>query len=146
MWLQCYIHEQHIFNLAIFKVCCNIELIPGQHKLLKINFSLTNDVVDVAIGVVGGGGGGGASATTVDVATGAAVTADDDDAVGAVVPPSLTKDKDAYVGALVAFEGACIGAFADSASKSTAASVLLPLRCRRPAVRRRRASRCRHRR
>jgi hypothetical protein len=89
-------------------------------------------------------GGGGALATTVDVATGAAIAADDDNAVGAVVPPSLTKDKDAYVGALVAFEGACAGAFADGASKSATASVLLPLCCPRRVMRRRRASRCHH--
>ncbi len=37
----------------------------------------------------------------MDVATGAAVAADNNDAVGAVVPPSSTKDNDAYVGALV---------------------------------------------
>jgi hypothetical protein len=49
---------------------------------------------------------GGASATAVDVATGATVAANEDDAVGAVVPPSSTKDEGAYVGALVAFEGA----------------------------------------
>jgi hypothetical protein len=58
---------------------------------------------------------GGAVAATVDVATGAAVAADDDNAVSAVVPPSLTVDNDAYVSTLVAFKGACIGAFADGA-------------------------------
>ena len=46
-------------------------------------------------------------ATAVDVFTGAAVAADDDDAVGAVLPLSSTNDKDAYVDALVAFEGVC---------------------------------------
>ena len=46
----------------------------------------------------------------MDVASGDTVAADDDDAVGTVVPPSSTKDEDAYVGASVAFEGACIGA------------------------------------
>jgi hypothetical protein len=45
----------------------------------------------------------------VDGATGAAVAADDDDAVGTIVPPSSTKDEDAYVGASVAFEGAYVG-------------------------------------
>jgi hypothetical protein len=53
----------------------------------RFEFSLTNDVVGVAVGVVVGGGG--ASATAVDVATGAAVAADADDAVGAVVPRQL---------------------------------------------------------
>ena len=43
-------------------------------------------------------------------------------------------------------EGACVGAFADGAGESAAASVLLPPRCRRRAVLPRRASRCRHRR
>ena len=43
----------------------------------------------------------------MDVATGAAVA--DDDAVSTVVLPSSTKDKGAYVGVLVAFEGACVG-------------------------------------
>jgi hypothetical protein len=41
-------------------------------------------------------------ATAVDVATGAAVAANNDDAVGTVIPPSSTKDEEAYVGALVA--------------------------------------------
>ena len=50
----------------------------------------------------------------MDVATGAAVV-DDDDAVDAVIPPSSTKDEDAYVGESVAFEGTCIGPFADGA-------------------------------
>jgi hypothetical protein len=86
------------------------------------------------------------AATAVDVATGAAVAANDDDAVGAVIPPSSTKDEGAYVGASVAFEGACVSAFADGANESAAASVLLPPLCRRRAVRRRRASHCRHRR
>jgi hypothetical protein len=48
-----------------------------------------------------------AAVATVDVATGAAVA--DDDAVSTIVPPSSTKDKGAYVGVLVAFEGACVG-------------------------------------
>ena len=47
-------------------------------------------------------------ATEVDVFTGAAVAADDDDAIGAVLPPSSTNDKYAYVSALMAFEGVCI--------------------------------------
>jgi hypothetical protein len=117
-----------------------------------IKFSLTNDVVGVAAGVsgvvIGGvvGGGGSTSATVVDVAMSAAVAADNDNAVGAVIPPSSTKDEDAYIGVSVAFEGACVGAFADGASESVAASALLPPRCRRCAVRCRRASCCRHRR
>ncbi len=53
-------------------------------------FISTNDVVSVAVGIVVGGGGGGASATAVDIAGDGAVAADN-----AVVPPSLTKDKDA---------------------------------------------------
>jgi hypothetical protein len=52
----------------------------------------------------------------VDIAAGDAVTADNDDAVDAVVPPSSTKDEDAYVGAPVAFEGVCVSAFADGAA------------------------------
>ncbi len=59
----------------------------------------------------------------MDIAAGDAVAADDNDAVNAVVPPSLTKDKDTYVGASVAFEGVCVGAFADGAA---AANVALP--------------------
>jgi hypothetical protein len=43
----------------------------------------------------------------VDVSTGAAVA--DDDAVSTVVPPSSTKDKGAYVGVSVTFEGVCVG-------------------------------------
>ena len=61
-------------------------------------------------------------------ASSAAVAADDNNAVGTVVPPSLTKDEDGYVGALVAFEGTCIGTFTDGAGESAAASVLLPPR------------------
>ncbi len=82
----------------------------------------------------------------MEIAACVAVAADDDDAVDAVVPPSLTKEEDAYVGTLVAFEGACVGAFADGADKSAAASMLLPPRCRCCAVPRCRASRRRHRR
>ena len=52
-----------------------------------------------------------ASAGTVDVALGATVSANDDDADGAVVPPSLTEDEGAYVGASVEFEVTCFGAF-----------------------------------
>ncbi len=114
-----------------------------------VKFSLTNNVVGITI-VVGVGGvvvsDGGRLTTTVDVSTGALVAANNDDAVGTVVPPSSTKDEDAYVGASVAFEGACVGTFVDSAGKSAAASALLPPRCHRRAVRRRRALRCRHRR
>jgi hypothetical protein len=45
----------------------------------------------------------------------------------------------------VAFEGACVGAFADGAGESTAASVLLPPRCRRhQAATDVTLSRCRH--
>jgi hypothetical protein len=84
----------------------------------------TNDVVGVAAGIVVGGGG--ASATAVVIAAGDAVAADNDNAVDAVVPPSLTKDEDAHIGASVAFEGVCVGAFADGA---TAADVALSL-CR----------------
>ncbi len=94
------------------------------------------------MGIVGGGGG--ASATGVDVVTGAAVAAYKNDAVGAVVPPSSTKDEGVYVGASVAFEGACVSAFRDGAGESAAASVLLPPRYRRRAVCRHRASQCRH--
>ena len=82
----------------------------------------------------------------MDTAACGAVAADDDDAVDAVVPPSSTKDKDAYVGALVAFEGVCVGAFANGAGESAPASALLPSRCHRRAVRRSLALRCRHRR
>jgi hypothetical protein len=85
-------------------------------------------------------------ATAVDVATGAGVAADKDDAVGTVVLLSSTKDEDAYVGASVAFESVCVGAFTDGAGESAAASVLLPPCCCRHAVRRRQASCCRHRR
>ncbi len=63
----------------------------------------------------------------MDIAAGDALAADNDDAVDAVVPLSTTKDEDAYVGASVAFEGACVGAFADGAA---AADVALS-RCRR---------------
>ncbi len=72
--------------------------------------------------------------TAVDVATGAAMAANNNNAVGAVVPPSSTKDEDAYIGALLAFEGACVGAFVDGASKSTTASNLLPPHLCRHAV------------
>jgi hypothetical protein len=71
-------------------------------------------------------GDGGALATAVDVSTGAAVAANNNNAVGNVVPPSSTNEEDAYVGVLVAFEGRCVGAFADGAGESTAASMLLP--------------------
>ena len=89
-------------------------------------------------------GSGGTLVTAVDIATGATVDPDDNNASGAVVPQSLTKDEDAYVGATVAFEGACIGAFVDDAGKSTAASALLPPRCHHHAVRRRHISHCLH--
>jgi hypothetical protein len=77
----------------------------------------------------------------VDVSTGAAIAANNDDAISAVVPPSSTNDKDAYVGTPVAFEGVCVGAFTDGAGESAAASALLPPRCRHRAVRPRRALR-----
>ncbi len=77
---------------------------------------------------------------------GAAAATNNDNAVGAVVPLSLTNDENAYIGASVAFEGMCIGAFADGAGKFAAASTLLTSCCRRCAVRRRCALRCRHRR
>jgi hypothetical protein len=64
-------------------------------------FSLTNGIVSVAFGFVC------FAAATVDAATGAAIA--DDDPISTVVPPSLTKDKGAYVDVLVAFEGACVG-------------------------------------
>ena len=51
----------------------------------------------------------------MDIATDAAVADNDDDAVGAVIPPSSTKNQDAYISASVAFEGLRVGAFADSA-------------------------------
>ena len=74
--------------------------------------------------------------TAVDVSTGAAVAANNVDAVGTVVPLSSTNDKEAYVGVSVAFEGVCIGAFANGAGESAAASALLPprppLRCAPP--------------
>jgi hypothetical protein len=76
--------------------------------------SLTKVVIGVAIGIIVIGGvvfvgvaviGSSSTATAVDVATSATCTAANNDAVGAVVPLSLTEDKDVYVGA--------IGAFAD---------------------------------
>ncbi len=51
----------------------------------------------------------------MDITTGAAVAAAAADAIGNAVPPSSTKNKDTYVGVLVAFKGACIGAFAEGA-------------------------------
>ena len=91
-------------------------------------------------------------ATAVDTSMGAAVAANDNDAVGTAVPPSSTNDKDPYIGASVAFKGVCVGAFADGAGESAAASALLPPRCRRCAVCRRRTANvavspqsCRHR-
>ena len=116
--------------------------------------SLTNNVIAIAITIVVGGvvvngviaGGSSALATTVDVSTGATVAADDDNAISTVIPPSSTKDKEAYVGASVAFQGACLGAFTDSAGDSAAAFALLPLHCHRCTVRRLCALRCRHRR
>jgi hypothetical protein len=79
----------------------------------------------------------------VDIAAGDAVAANNDDVVDAVVPPSSTKGKDAYIGASVAFKGTCIGAFADGAAAANvmllsfrhhlslraAATVLPPSRC-----------------
>ena len=88
----------------------------------------------VVSGIIAGGGD--ALATAVDVSTSAAVAADNDDAISAVVPLSLTKDKDAYLGASVAFEGMCIKTFADGAGKSAAASALLPPCCHRHDVHR----------
>ena len=115
---------------------------------------LTNDVVAITVGIGVGGvvlggiiiGGGSALATVVDVSTGAAVTAANNDAISAVIPPSSTNDKEAYIGASVAFEGVCVSAFADGAGESVVASPLLPPRCRHHAVLRHRALRCRHRR
>ena len=54
-----------------------------------------------------------AAAAAVDVATGATIAKDKDNATSVVIPPSLTKDKDAYIDALVMFKGECIGAFVD---------------------------------
>ena len=65
----------------------------------------------VGVAVVGGG----AAAAAVDVATGAALAAANNNALSAIVPPSSTEDEDAYIGTSVAFEGACIGTFADGA-------------------------------
>ena len=62
----------------------------------------------------------------------------DDDAVDAVVLPSSTKDKNRYIGELMAFESTCVGPFADGAGESTATSALLPPRCHHRAVRHRR--------
>ena len=56
----------------------------------------------------------------MDVAVGAPIAANDNNAIGAIVPPSSTKDKDTHIGMLVAFEGTCIGAFVDGAGGSTA--------------------------
>ncbi len=65
----------------------------------------------------------------------------DNDAVNAVVPPSSTKGEDAYAGVSVAFEGVCIGAFANVATaadialsrcRRDAATALPPLRCALP--------------
>jgi hypothetical protein len=57
--------------------------------------SAAQSVIHVIIGGVINVGGG-ALATAVDVSTGAAVAVNDNDAIGAVVPSSLTNDKDAY--------------------------------------------------
>ena len=67
--------------------------------------------------------------TAVNVSMGAAVAANDNNAVGTVVPQSSTNDKDTYVSASVAFEGVCVGAFANGDSESTSASALLPPFC-----------------
>ncbi len=68
----------------------------------------------------------------MDIAAGDAVAANNDNAVDAVVPPSSTKDEDAYVGASVAFEGVCVGAFADGAA---AADVALSRCCHHRSLR-----------
>ncbi len=82
-------------------------------------------------------------ATAVDILAGNAVAANENDAVDAVVPPSSTKDEDAYVGASVALEDACFSPFADGAAAAdvalsrchhrrslhAAATALPPLRC-----------------
>ena len=65
-------------------------------------------------------------------------------ALSSLRPRPMTKK--AYAGASVVFEGVCVSAFADGAGESATASALLPPRCCRRAVLRRRASRCRHRR
>ena len=61
----------------------------------------------------------------MDIAAGDTVAANDDDAVNAVAPSSSTKGEDTNVGALVAFEGASIGAFTE---RAVAANIAL-LRC-----------------
>ena len=58
--------------------------------------------------------------TMLDIAMGVVVATNNDNAVGVVVPLSTTEDKDAYIGALVVFKGACVGAFVDGAGKSAA--------------------------
>ena len=86
-------------------------------------------------------------ATAVDIVAGNAVAADNDDAVNAVVPPSSTKDEDVYVGASVAFDSVCVGAFVDGAA---AANVALSRCCHRLSLRAAATAmpplRCRHRR
>jgi len=57
------------------------------------------------------------------------VAADNDDAVDAVVPPSSTKDEEAYVGASVAFEGVCVSAFAEGAAAADVALSRCRYRC-----------------
>ncbi len=148
------VHTDTIIMVRTTKcMISKIYVVVNINKYL-IKLSLTNDVVDVAVdvgvgGVIVGGvivGGSGALATAVDVSTGTAVTAGNNNAVSAVVPPSSTKDEHAYVCTLVVFEGVSVGAFTDGAGEFAAASALLPSCCRRCAVRRRRALRCRHRR
>ena len=82
----------------------------GNYKLILdklINLKLTKDVVSVAVTVVG------AAAAAVDVATAVA----NNGAFGVVVLLSLTKDEGMYVGASVAFHGACVSVFADGAGQ-----------------------------
>jgi len=61
---------------------------------------------------------------------------DDNNAVDAVIPPSSTKDEDAYVGGSVAFKRCSHRA---AARRVGGVRALLPPRCRRRAVRHRRA-------
>jgi hypothetical protein len=152
------VHTDTIIMVRTTKCMISTIYIVVNINKYMIKLSLTNNAVGVGVGIGIGGvivgvgiggvivGSSGALATAVDVSTGAAVAANSNNAVGAVVPPSLTNDEEVYVGASVAFEGVCVGAFADSAGESAAASALLPPRCRRRAVRRRHASRCCHRR
>jgi hypothetical protein len=92
----------HNLTQSTFSCNYNYKLILDK-VFIKFNkvFSLTNGIISVAFGFVC------AAAATVDVTMGADVT--DNDAISTVIPLSSTKDKGAYVGMSVAFEGACVG-------------------------------------